>query len=196
MPKVFYLYPFIEKQGLVKFKSFCLCILQHQLLIRMKKLTLILMVAALAFATSCKKDEDSNSPAPTSSKSKTEKLTARAWKVTARTISPAINVNGTMVTDLHALDDECDKDDLYKFKIDKTFTLEEGATKCDPADPQIYGTGTWAFNADETQLILTYAGIGTSTSNILEVTETTAKLSQVETSNGVQYTTTTTYTAQ
>lgn len=160
----------------------------------MKKFTiLVLALAFVAAISSCKKDEDST---PATGKTKTEILTAKAWKETARTISPAISVNGNMVTDLYALDDECDKDDLYKFKIDKTFTQEEGATKCDPSDPQIYATGTWAFNADETKLILTYTGLGSSTSNIIEVTETTAKLSQVETNNGVEYTTTTTYTAQ
>lgn len=160
----------------------------------MKKFTILVMALAFVAAIgSCKKDEN-NTPMP--GKTKTAILTSNVWKQTARTISPSIDVNGTMVTDLYALDDECDKDDLYKFKADKTFTQEEGATKCDPSDPQVYATGTWTFNADETQLILTYTGFGSSTSNILEVTETTAKLSQVSTSNGVEYTTTTTYTAQ
>ncbi len=143
--------------------------------------------------SSCKKDEYNN---PMPGKTKADILTSKIWKQTARTISPTVDINDTMVTDLYALDYECDKDDLYKFKKDNTFTQDEGATKCDPSDPQVYAFGTWAFNADETQLILNYTGVGSFTSNILEVTETTARLSEIDIINGVEFTTIITYTAQ
>jgi hypothetical protein len=45
--------------------------------------------------------------------------------------------------------DNCDKDDVYSFKTDGTFTKEEGATKCNSNDPTIIGSGTWTLSSDE-----------------------------------------------
>lgn len=46
--------------------------------------------------------------------------------------------------------DACVKDDIYQFKTDGTYILDNGATKCYPDEPQIVDQGTWAFNVDET----------------------------------------------
>ncbi|MDH5397935.1 MAG: hypothetical protein OEX02_07305 [Cyclobacteriaceae bacterium] len=49
--------------------------------------------------------------------------------------------------------DDCVFDDLYIFYADesRTFVIDEGASKCDDADPQIYLTDKWAMiNASAT----------------------------------------------
>ncbi len=131
----------------------------------------MLMVAALAFATSCKKDEDekSNSPA----KTKTELLTSGSWKITSLILGG---------TDLWPSQDACDKDDLAIFKTDGTYIDDEGATKCDPADPQ-QTTSTWKFTNNETVL-----EIDGDAGTIKELTE--SKLVIEATSSGVTVTVT------
>lgn len=157
----------------------------------MKKITLLLLLATLIGFGACKKDNNTATP-----KTKKELLTAKVWKQTARTITPAVEVDGKLENDLFAHDDACDKDDLYRYKADNTFSYEEGATKCDPTSPDIYDTGTWTFSADETKLILLYKSNNSYVVNLLELTESTLKVSYVEDDNGVTYTTIATYTAQ
>ena len=50
---------------------------------------------------------------------------------------------------------ECEKDDILFIKTDNTILMDAGALKCDPTDPQTESGGTWAFNSDETALIMT-----------------------------------------
>ncbi|MBI1228392.1 MAG: hypothetical protein GC192_24370 [Bacteroidetes bacterium] len=101
---------------------------------------LTLLFSAVLLFNACKKDE----------KSKTELLTANCWVATAIIVDPPISINGTTISDLYAQSDACDKDDIFCFKSNGTFTNEEGATKCDDADPQVIETGTWTFNQGET----------------------------------------------
>ena len=157
----------------------------------MKKITLLLLLATLIGFGACKKDNNTATP-----KSKKDLLTARVWKQTARTITPAIEVDGKLENDLFAHDDDCDKDDLYRYKSDNSFSFEEGAIKCSPTDPDIYDTGTWTFSTDETKLILLYKSGDSYATTILELTENTLKVSFEEEDGGVTYTTITTYTAQ
>ncbi len=102
----------------------------------MKQLTLI--IAALAFLTisSCKKDEEK--------KSKTDYLTSSPWKI------KSIVVNGIDGT---AFLEACEKDDTQKYNVGGAGLFSEGATKCDPADPQTEPF-TWAFAASESQLVI------------------------------------------
>lgn len=97
---------------------------------------------ALLTLSGCQKD----SPAPT----KTE-LISRNWKATAMTaVFPA--PIGTV--DLYAQLQTCEKDDIIKVKADGTYTVDEGATKCNAADPQIKETGNWVFASNETKLTI------------------------------------------
>ena len=102
----------------------------------MKQLTLI--IAALAFLTisSCKKDDEK--------KSKTDYLTSSPWKI------KSIVVNGIDGT---AFIEACSKDDTQKYNVGGAGLFSEGATKCDPADPQTEPF-TWAFAASESQLVI------------------------------------------
>jgi hypothetical protein len=158
----------------------------------MRKITL--MIAALAFLTvsSCKK-EDEKTTTPT--KSKTELLTAKAWKITAMTINPGITPipGGPTITDFFAQLEPCSKDDTEKFNTGGTGVSDEGATKCDPADPQS-SNFTWVFNPSET--IITIDG---ESQNIIQLDETTFKVSVVIDGSvvggtaGINYTITVTY---
>src|SRR5687768_14488214 len=143
----------------------------------MKNYLLLLAVAASVSLSSCGNDDDEVV------KSKTELLTSSGWKTTALTINPGFDFNGDGVneTDLMAGQDACNTDDITVYKTDKTYTEEEGATKCDPTDQQVYGNGTWTFNGDETVLSTTAAGSGNTATNytITELTESTLKLTTI-----------------
>lgn len=155
----------------------------------MKKITLLFIIASIVSLGACKKDEDNTSATP---KTKSELLTAKPWKLSALTVSPAYNVGGTMITDFYAQMQACDKDDIYSFKSDKTFTQEEGATKCDPNDPQVSDAGTWTFSSDEKQLVQTSSG-STESSTIVDLTDSKMILSSTEVENGITYTYTATF---
>lgn len=136
----------------------------------MKKILLSLtIIAAMVFASSCKDDA---TPEPTpKAKTKTELLTSSSWKITGGTIVPPIVIFGVEISDMYAMMDECDKDDTKLYKVDKTGVTDEGATKCDPDDPQSE-TFTWAFDATEKMLIE-----DGESADIEELTETTLRIS-------------------
>lgn len=112
----------------------------------MKKITLIIAALALITISSCKKDEET-------AKTNTDHLTASPWKMTKMTINPGIDFgNGILVTDLYAFQEACSKDDTEKFNVGGTGVTDEGATKCDPTDPQT-SSFKWAFASNESKLI-------------------------------------------
>ena len=114
----------------------------------------------------CSKDDDDN-PSP---KTKTELLTAGSWK-----FSDA-KVNGTSVA---SLIDECQKDNIVTFLAAGTGTAAEGATKCDPNDPDS-SPFNWNFETNETVLFVStpfFTG-GSSTFTIVSLTESQLVLSQ------------------
>ena len=159
----------------------------------MKNYLLLLAVAASVSLTSCDKDDDT-----VTTKSKTELLTAGAWKGASLTVNPAIDWDGdgTKETDLTQFVDACSLDDLTIFKADKTYTEEEGASKCTSTDPQVIATGTWAFNGDESAVLLTETGSTTAeTYNIAELTANSLKYTEsfTDTAN-VTYTFTSSFT--
>ena len=112
----------------------------------MKKTIFVVLAAATVAVSSCKKDEDnsSNTPSNTNTASKKELLTAKPWKTTGLTIGGA---------DLWSQFDACEKDNIYTFKTNGVYIDDEGATKCDPADPQIVTTSTWALIENDTKLV-------------------------------------------
>lgn len=113
----------------------------------MKKITayFLPLVISLALFNSCSKDDDSNNTTP---QTKTQLLTAHSWKLTGS------KLNG--VDDFSTLD-ACDLDDIATFLSNGTGNMDEGATKCDPADPQTSPI-TWSFQSNETILSIDYGG--------------------------------------
>lgn len=144
-------------------------IFDHNIYSIMKKQILIgLSLISLFAVQSCKETTD---PEPT--KSKTELLCASPWKTTAATIDPALNVGGTLISDFYSQYEPCDKDDLTKFESNKTGMYDEGATKCDPMDPQS-DPFTWTFDLTETKIT-----IDGETADIVQLDASTFKYSMV-----------------
>jgi hypothetical protein len=157
------------------------------------KLFLAFFIITLSIGiNSCKKDSTDETTTPPT---KTELLTASSWKITAQTISPAIDTLGSLKTDLYAITEACSQDDLYNFNASGTYSFEEGATKCSPTADQIWDSGTWAFNGDETQITTLSSEVGstTVTFNLIELTATKIKTTESLVKNSVTYTITTTF---
>lgn len=95
---------------------------------------------------SCKKEE-------TPVKTKTELICNGNWIAKSFTVNPGIDVGGVVITDWYTQLDACDKDDYDKFESNGLGVTNEGATKCNSADPQT-SAFTWSFKNNET--VLTY----------------------------------------
>ncbi len=122
--------------------------------------------------TSCNKDKDDPKP-----KTKTELLTAKSWRVTADvTTTTGITGIPTSVNN-YVTYAACEKDDFYKFEANKVFKVDEGATKCDPTDPQTE-IGAWDLNSDQSKIMLSSPELGgiSLPFEIVELTETTLKV--------------------
>ena len=145
---------------------------------------------ALFVTTSCSDDDEDEAPAPT----RTQLLTAKQWKLNALTVEPALDIDGdgTQENNLIPFIPACDLDDIQKFNTDGTYTFEEGPTKCDPNNPQVYESGTWQWNTDQTRLVTNSGG---STSDVLVTSITSTAMVQTETvvENNVTYTFTYTF---
>jgi hypothetical protein len=137
----------------------------------MKKITLIIAALALITISSCKKEEEA-------AKTNTDHLTTSPWKMSKMTINPGIDFgNGILVTDLYAFQEACSKDDTEKFNVGGTGVTNEGATKCDPTDPQTTPFA-WAFASSESKLIFdgdtfNIATLNASTLNLTTVIDGT-----------------------
>lgn len=143
-----------------------------------KTLILVAIAASFFVISSCDKDDD-----PVNKKAL---ITANSWKISAMTIDPPIDFLGIQISDMYAMMDACTKDDLMTFNEDGTYQVTEGATKCDESDPDISESGTWGFNADETQITQTNTE-STTTFNVLSITSSKLKFSMSETEEGVTY---------
>jgi hypothetical protein len=150
---------------------------------RNNPIVLSILIVCSVFTVSCKKE-----------KTKTELLTEKAWLRTALTVNPGIPAGAITITDLLAQIEPCVKDDLLKFTADQKYSEEEGATKCNPSDPQIVEKGTWSFNSGET--VLTKIASDTTTFNLVELNATTLKLTDEKILQGIKYTLSYVLTAQ
>lgn len=130
----------------------------------MKKITyfaLMLMLASLVF--SCKKKD----PEPTPQ----QKVTGN-WRLTfARITVDGVSENGQ----------PCELDNTFNFQASGAFTIDEGATKCDPSDPQT-STGTWSITADGKTMNINDSNSG-GISVAFEVLELTSKVMRIKANN-------------
>jgi hypothetical protein len=112
----------------------------------MKKLAFTLAALAMISTsfTSCKEDE----------KSLEEVIVSGDWRISVAEVDT--NTDGVWENDL----DACISDDVYTLQSGGALTIDEGATKCDPADPQTR-TGSWALTTGSVNIItLTENGLG------------------------------------
>ncbi len=142
---------------------------------------LLLVITCAAIFLSCDDDDDDNDETP---KTKRELLTAGPWKRTALTSNPAYdwNANGVSDTDVLSIMFPCEKDNFEEYKANGIVETNEGPTKCNSADPQIW-TETWDLIDNE----IFYADYGYKFT-LVEVTETTLKLTVTFEENGITYT--------
>jgi hypothetical protein len=93
-------------------------------------------------------------------------LIDKDWKLAEATVTPAISLDGTAVTDWYSTMSPCSRDDLVRFKGDGKLMLNDGATKCNASDPQIT-IGAWEIDNQSKQVVL-HALDGTVTWTVLE----------------------------
>jgi hypothetical protein len=94
-------------------------------------------------------NEDSSSDQATVSNEVTNAdLILGTWQMRAATVDPGFDFGtGTPITDFYVLMDDCVKDDAFIYTSNRTFTVDEGATKCNSADPQTT-EGTYQLSDD------------------------------------------------
>ena len=131
---------------------------------------LTLITAFVLGIGACKKD---------AAKSKTELLTQSNWKIVKEESKsgsgPWVDITSTLA---------CEKDNQYVFSTTSALEFNEGATRCNPADPQIIATGTWSFLTNETQLQVIAFG-STSLFSLDQLDENTMVISRSETIGGI-----------
>jgi hypothetical protein len=111
------------------------------------KFFIILILYTITFIN-CKKDNTTNTPV-----TKTDVLSggsSKTWVISKVTQQTA----GSQPVDVTSQVASCEKDNLYTYKSNGVYIQDEGATKCTNSQPQTI-TGTFSFNADETELTVT-----------------------------------------
>lgn len=137
----------------------------------MKKVFLLAMMSSALVWSSCGDDTEGNNPEP--QKTAREYLIDGDWLLLKATITPPIVIDlfGQQITisDLRDLDEAepCDRDDLVRFKEDGSIENDEGATKCDPSDPQTYPGGIWTLSSDGKTLTI----VDDSDTTVVSVTQ-------------------------
>ena len=103
----------------------------------------VLIFSTLLIAlNACKKDDAK--PA-----SKADLLTSGTWRLTAAVTD--MDGDGTFETDEYAAFGTCFTDNIWTFNSNNSIAVDEGATKCDPSDPQVQ-TGSWQLTNNQTNL--------------------------------------------
>ena len=138
-----------------------------------------LFIIALLFI-SCEKKSD---PAP-ATPTKTNLLTASTWKLNAAGVDQ--DKNGTIDFSVMALLQPCTIDNTLTFKTDNTGITDEGASKCNAADPQSTNFN-WSFADSEASINVSNSVLGqlNGKSKILELSETSLSLTKDTVIGGV-----------
>ncbi len=137
-----------------------------------------LMSSALLFSA-CSKDEETTTPTVAGS----TYLVGKDWRMIAATLATA----GSPTVDMYAAMQPCEKDDLIEFLASGSVTMKEGATKCDPADPDTSPGGAWALLNSDKQLRIIDGD--TTLMDVVELNASSLKVKVIEVDMGVTYTT-------
>ena len=115
---------------------------------KLLKYSLIALISISLF--SCEKDDDTTEPTTPIAQTNTEKLCGKNFITSDYTL---IRNGVTIITGLDTNSiPACEQDDIQRFETGGSLAFDEGATKCDPTDPQTEA-GNWAFYDSETKLI-------------------------------------------
>lgn len=107
---------------------------------KLLKISAFVLTAALVLNACKKKDDNSNTGG---SGSKKDILKSHSW------VASDILVNDTS---LWIIVQDCERDNVFTFKDNDVVTTDEGATKCDPADPQSTDD-VWKLLNNDTKII-------------------------------------------
>lgn len=129
-------------------------------------LSFALLILVFAGA-SCNKNKDS--------KSKTEMLTQSRWRFSSYTTKD--NLTGT-VYDNFTSAAACSKDNEFTFATNGVHEYTEGATKCNPGDPQVIYFASWEFTNNEASLRI-YSGSMEVIYRIVELSDNVLSLEEV-----------------
>lgn len=106
-------------------------------------LTAMAICAAIVLVASCSKKTETK-------KTNTDYLTQSVWKYDTAALD--LNMDGTMDFALPpGVLEDCYKDNTITFQAGGTGTVDDGATKCNPGDPQTTAF-SWTFQSNETVL--------------------------------------------
>jgi hypothetical protein len=132
--------------------------------------SLLLTCCCIVVLSGCSKDDnnDNTTVAPT----KFELLTSHGWRLTA------FYEDGVDMTSQYFT--ACELDNIFNYNTDYSYTVDEGPTKCDPADPQIIETGVWAFANNQTMLVYEPGTPGEAESTIIQLDATNFKYEETE----------------
>lgn len=91
-------------------------------------------------------------------KSVSEILMDGQWRLLYALADPAVMVNGVPVSIIPIEVESCDADDPWFFLENNQMEIRDGATKCDPADPDVKGNGTWFLSNGDAMITLDIFG--------------------------------------
>ena len=135
----------------------------------------LLAVTILVLGISCNKDEDTVQLPVTRAQ-----LLARAW---IQTDLLAL-IGGSNTSVFTTVVPACQRDNIWTFKSDGTYSVSEGATKCNAADPDIATTGTWQLTDADTKIIIDDVSEDPQTFTITELTSSSLKITGTITYQG------------
>jgi hypothetical protein len=96
----------------------------------------LLLLSLFLIFQSCKKDKEPN---------RTDLLTAKPWRMVAGVVIDATGNESDVYSGLKG----CEQDNEFVFTTDLVHEHREGATKCNPADPQTIYFASWKFLNNE-----------------------------------------------
>jgi hypothetical protein len=136
------------------------------------KLVLLSLSAILIFNIGCSKDDKEPTPA---------ELLSKAWIQSDLLVS----ISGQTESVFDSEYEPCDQDNVYTFKADGTFTVNEGTSKCDPSDLDLVTTGTWTLLENGKKITIDPIDEDPQTLDIEELTNTSMKASVIDNSVGL-----------
>jgi len=134
----------------------------------------LLLIAAFFLGSqifvSCSKNE--------ASKTKEELLTMGGWRLDSK--QTRISSSATW-TDITSTIPACRKDDITSYTNPSGYTITEGASKCNAANPDLVATGSWALVNNKEDLKITI-GASSITYNLFLVTENALTIDETDAS--------------
>jgi hypothetical protein len=81
-----------------------------------------------------------------------KRLSSEAWIIKSISVTPPLPIIGS---DYFNSFDPCSKDDLLVLSSDYTYERKEGASRCNKSDPEVYESGNWKLEGENTKLVFT-----------------------------------------